>query len=158
MNENQVSEIIEKLEHIQRLYHRLILVVGPSDSGKTTLLKKVAQKLDKSVINVNLELSQRMLDLTIKQRAMHVPLILNEIISKTEADIFLLDNTEILFDVSLKQDPLRLLQNISRNKTVISTWNGEVKKRYLTYASTEHSEYRRYPIESIIVINLQDNK
>jgi hypothetical protein len=41
-----------------------------------------------------------------------------------QAGLVLLDNIELLFDVHLKQDPLRLLQGLSRNKTVVATWNG----------------------------------
>jgi len=46
-----------------------------------------------------------------------------------------LDNTEILFNPILKQDPLRLLQRISRNRTVVATWLGNVTDSHLTYAA-----------------------
>ena len=36
--------------------------------------------------------------------------------------MILLDNIEVIFDVALKQDPLRLLQRLSRNKTVVAAW------------------------------------
>ena len=40
--------------------------------------------------------------------------------------MILLDNMEVIFDVGLKQDPLRLLQGLSRNKTVVAAWNGSI--------------------------------
>jgi len=48
-------------------------------------------------------------------------------VGASAADVVLLDNVEVLFDVSLKQDPLRLLQGLSRNKTVVAAWSGEIR-------------------------------
>ena len=36
----------------------------------------------------------------------------------------LLDHLEILFDPALEQDPLRLLQGVSRDRTVVAAWPG----------------------------------
>jgi len=66
-----------------------------------------------------------------------------------QAGLVLLDNIEILFDVHLKQDPLRLLQGLSRNKTVVVAWPGRVLNDTLIYAEPEHPEYRRYPREDL---------
>jgi hypothetical protein len=63
----------------------------------------------------------------------------------------LLDNIEILFDVSLKQDPLRLLQGLSRHKTIIAAWNGASESGYITYAVPDHREYHRYPVRDFLV-------
>jgi hypothetical protein len=69
--------------------------------------------------------------------------------------VVLIDNIEILFEVSLKQDPLRLLQQISRNRTVVATWNGTIAGGYLTYAATNHPEYRRYPAHDLLIVTLE---
>ena len=68
-----------------------------------------------------------------------------------QAGLVLLDNIEILFDVHLKQDPLRLLQGLSRNKTVVAAWNGSIVDGHMTYAVPDHPEYRRYPIRDFLV-------
>jgi hypothetical protein len=67
-----------------------------------------------------------MLDLTERQRALQLPRLLGEIVGEATGELVLLDNIEILFDVHLKQDPLRLLQGLSRNKTVVAAWNGSI--------------------------------
>lgn len=51
-----------------------------------------------------------MLDLTERQRALQLPRLLTEIVGTSADDVILVDNIEILFDVSLMLDPLRLLQ------------------------------------------------
>jgi len=68
-------------------------------------------------------------------------------------DVVLLDNIEILFDVSLKQDPLRLLQGISRNKTVVAALSGAVKDEHMVYAAPGHPEFKRYSLRDCLVVN-----
>ncbi len=96
-----------------------------------------------------------MLELTERQRALRLPRLLREIVGNVGEEMILLDNVEIIFDVGLKQDPLRLLQGLSRNKTVVVAWNGAVVEEFLTYASPAHAEYRRYPVRDFLVISPQ---
>ncbi|HCH00098.1 MAG TPA: BREX-3 system P-loop-containing protein BrxF, partial [Actinobacteria bacterium] len=43
------------------LYYRLVLQVGETGTGKTAALRAVADDIDAPVININLELSARLL-------------------------------------------------------------------------------------------------
>ncbi|MBZ4685357.1 MAG: hypothetical protein JG774_1102 [Desulfomicrobiaceae bacterium] len=136
MAEPLADQVLRKIGEVCSLYHRLILMVGPAGSGKTSALQEVSASTSLSacghaqagapLVNVNLELSRRMLDLTERQRALQLPRLLGEIVGEATGELVLLDNIEILFDVHLKQDPLRLLQGLSRNKTVVAAWNGSI--------------------------------
>jgi len=64
MAEPLADQILRKIGEARELYHRLILIVGPAGSGKTSALQKVSASTCAPLINVNLELSRRMLDLT----------------------------------------------------------------------------------------------
>ena len=154
MAEPLADQVMRMLKKSAGLYHRLTLVVAPSGSGKTTALREAASGIGTTLINVNLELSKRMLDLTARQRALQVPRLLDEIAGQISGDTLLLDNLEILFDVALKQDPLRLLQGLSRNRAVAATWNGLMENNHLTYAAPDHHEYRRYPLGDFLVASL----
>ena len=156
MRFSAADQVIQKLEYIAELYHRLILIVGPSGSGKSQALKELQTKLKAPIINISLELSRKMLDLTGRQRILSLARLLQELIDENEIEIVLLDNTEILFDTNLKQDPLRILQNLSRKKIVISSWNGSATKNHLMYAVPNHTEYRKYSNQDLIIINLED--
>ena len=158
-----VDQVLQKIGEARELYHRLILLVGPAGSGKTKALQEVSASTFAPLINVNLELSRRMLDLTERQRTLQLPRLLGEIVGEATGDLpaaaqaglVLLDNIEILFDVHLKQDPLRLLQGLSRDKTVVAAWNGSIVDDHLTYAISDHPEYRRYPIRDFLVVSLE---
>ena len=146
------DQIISLIQQVPELYHRLVLVVAPSGSGKTSALKEVQQSLGAPLINVNLEISRRMLELTTRQRALQASRLLEDILRQNRSDVVLLDNIEILFEKSLKQDPLRLLQGLSRNRTIVATWNGKIGDNYLIYAAPNHPEYRRYPCRDLQVV------
>lgn len=153
MFESLVNQIIDKLPQATELYHRLIFIVAPAGEGKTSALRNVKDRIGIPLININLDISRALLDLTGRQRALQIPKLLNEIVAGVSSDVILLDNIEILFDVSLKQDPLRLLQGISRNRTIVAAWNGSLTNGYLTYAGPEHPEYRKYPVHDFLVVS-----
>ena len=140
------------IPRVAALYHRLILIVAPSGVGKTSALQEVGKHTGYHYINVNLELSRCMLELTQQQRQLQVSRLLQGIIRTSHGQAVLLDNLELLFDVSLKLDPLRCLQDLARNTTIVAAWNGTVTAGHLTYAKPDHPEYRRYALEDLVIV------
>lgn len=147
------DKIKRSMQAAEGLYHRLVLLVGETGSGKTGVLRDVAEEFGTSVINVNLALSSELLELTAKQRSLRLPVILDQITNKVQSSV-VLDNLEILFDKSLKQDPLRLLQGISRNRVVVASWNGTMTSGRLLYAETGHPEYRSYDSVDALIVGM----
>ncbi|MCP4214850.1 MAG: BREX-3 system P-loop-containing protein BrxF [bacterium] len=157
------EQIIEKIEQAGALVHQLIIAAAPPGAGKTAAFREIHTRMNIPLLDVNLELSRLMLDLTQHQRTIQLPELLDGMVRETDGQRVLLDNIEILFDVSLKQDPLRLLQGLSRKKTVISAWSGTVEMdrhqqlEALIYATPGHPEYRRFNIGNTRVICPQKN-
>jgi hypothetical protein len=106
------------------------------------------------VLNLNKELSHRMLQLTERQRPLKASKIVKEIINSQSQDVLLIDNIELLFDVSLKIDPMHLLKGMSRNKTLIISWSGQVDNGAVIYAEPHHPEYKKYPIYDFNVMSV----
>jgi hypothetical protein len=152
MAEPLADRVIKSIDQAAELYHRLVMLVAPAGAGKTAALQDVHERTAAPLVNVNLELSRRMLDLTERQRALQLPRLLAEIVGAFAVDVVLLDNVEVLFDVSLKQDPLRLLQGLSRNKTVVAAWSGSIDGEHMVYATPDHPEYKRYPLQDFLVV------
>lgn len=147
-----VERIREQLSGVSELYNRLVLVVGPSSSGKTAALRAFAVQDQQTMLNLGAELSRRLLDLTERQRVLHLPRLLEEAVAEQSGGVAILDDTEILFSPVLKQDPMRLLQGLSRNRTVIASWLGTMENGHLTYATPGHPEFRRYPLDDLLVV------
>lgn len=151
------DQVAGKISQAAALYYRLVLVVGPNGAGKTTALRAVRDHTGAPLTNISLELSRLMLDLTARQRTLRLPRLLQEIV---ENDVqpqatTLLDNTEILFCADLEQDPLRLLQGLSRNRTIVASWNGTITDGVLRYATPGHAEHRRYPVSDFLAVSFE---
>lgn len=155
MVEPLADRILRKVEQAAALYYRLLLVVAPAGAGKTKALQDVRDRTGAPLVNVNLAISRQMLELTGSQRALQLPHILRQTVDDDSDGVILLDNIEVLFDISLHQDPLRLLQGLSRNRTIVAAWNGSVANGVLTYATPDHPEYRRYQIRDYLVVSHQ---
>jgi hypothetical protein len=151
MAEPRHEQVKRAIQAAEGLYHRLVLVVGNSGSGKTSILRQVAEDLGTCPINVNLALSRALLELTARQRSLRVAAILDEIVADAQSPV-ILDNLELLFDTDLAQDPLRLLQRVSRNRTVVASWNGTVTPVRLVYGEPGHPEYRRYDSADVLLV------
>ena len=157
MTDRLADQIESNISQAAALYYRLVLVVGPSGAGKTPVLRAVSGRTGVPLTNVSLELSRRMLDLTARQRTLRLPHLLQEIVQndvEPQATV-LLDNTEILFCADLEQDPLRLLQGLSRNRTVVATWDGTIADGGLRYATPGHPEHRHYRVSEFLAVSLE---
>jgi DNA polymerase III delta prime subunit len=157
MNENVLDALHEAISHAQGMYSRLILMVGPSGTGKTKALQELSTENGKNITNVNLEMSRRLLELPVQRRGIRASQIFKDVVRDaaegapgTEPagngrnSVVLLDNLEILFDKDLNLNPLVLLEAASRNTTIVASWNGSYTDRKLTFARAGHPEYRYY--------------
>lgn len=147
-----LSPLYDAIREASGQYFRLVILAGPPGSGKTTALQSIGKKLGCEVVNVNLELSKRMLELTRTQRSRQVEPLLKSVIAAAPGEVVLLDNLEILFDTWLEVEPLRLLQVSSRNRTVVASWSGTYVGGTLTYAEPGHPEFVQFKKVDAVVI------
>jgi predicted AAA+ superfamily ATPase len=148
------QDLHRAIQDASQSYSQLALVVGPRNSGKTALLKEYSEESGLLIINVNLYVTERLLDLNRRQRKTQVTNVMSELTNGPDAPV-LLDNTEILFDPSLAIDPLRMLYQASRNKLVVSTWSGNFIDGRLTYASPSHVEFTSYDQIDAVILNME---
>ena len=146
--------LIQVIESARDLYYRLVLLVGHAGSGKTRTLQEASKDLGAPLINVNLELSRRLLDMTQQQRALQTSEIMREIVGEMDNDIVLLDNIEILFSKELNQNTLPLLQGLSRNRVIVASWNGKIVDGKLIYAEPDHHEFQRHLVRDFLMVEL----
>jgi hypothetical protein len=119
-------------------------------------LVRIRTRIGAPCVNVILELSRLMLDLTERHRTLQLSRLLSEVISAYSTDVVLLDNIEVLFDISLKQDLLWLLQGVEEqnNKSVLRQ---RAEKREPGLSNTEicritrfdHAQVRRLMAELV---------
>ena len=150
-----VTQLEQAIKQVASQYYRLVILVGAPASGKTTALQAVAKKLGCQILNINLELSKKMLELTRTQRSRQVERLLKEVIASVSGDMVLLDNLEILFDTALELQPLRLLQVLDRNRTIVASWNGSFQGGTLIYAEPGHPEFMQFKQPEAVVVTVR---
>lgn len=146
--------MIAKLERligeIGDLNSKLILLVGPSRSGKTQLLRQLGDKLSIEPLNVGLELGRRLGATPNNKRGFSAGELLREIADKERTeDPLLLDNLELLFEPSLQINPFDLVRRLAHSKRVVAVWPGELRGDRLVYADmSQHCKVALPPCQT----------
>jgi hypothetical protein len=149
-----VSALEEKIAVASTLYHRVVVLVGGSSDSRSELLATSSRKHNWLVVDLGLTFSQQLLDVPRRHRAVTAPQVLSDLLSSISNDILLLDHIEILFNPELAQDPIKLLQSLSRNRTLVVSWPGAYDGATLLYAEPGDPEYYRQPIPDLMQVEM----
>ena len=149
---NPVLDRLERLvAEVGDLQSKLILLVG--NGGKTRLLRTLAQRLNAAPFNVGVKLGQRLAATPVSERGFSTNELLREITDSARGDApLMLDNLEVLFEPSLKINPLDLIKRLAHARSVVAVWPGELRDDRLVYARLGHPEYRDYTRDGIVVL------
>jgi chromosomal replication initiation ATPase DnaA len=151
-----LSRLQRLVAEIGALHSKLILLIGPPRCGKTALLDALAQSSAAVPLGVGLELGKQLAAVPQKQRHLQAATLLRELADRrTNADLLLIDNIELLFDKSLMLDPLDLLKRLARTRRVVVVWPGEWRNGRLTYAEVGHPEQRDYGADGWVPFEIQ---
>ena len=150
-----LAELEQLIGEIGDLNSKLILLVGPSRSGKTQLLRQLCAKLNIEPLNVGLELGRRLAATPNNKRGFSAGELLREIADKERTeDPLLLDNLELLFEPGLQINPLDLVRRLAHSKRVVAVWPGELRGDRLVYADMSHPEHCDYSRDGVVVLEI----
>lgn len=142
----------ERVEEVSALLSRLILLVGPPNSGKTKLLTALGERRRLGVVNVGAAFGCRLLEVPRSLRHAHAVELFKDLSAASATDgLLLLDHIELLFDRSLRLNPLDLLKRQAHVRRVVAAWPGELSSGRLTYATIGHPEYQDYGTDGLIL-------
>lgn len=150
-----IEQIVQLISEIAFFNSKLILLVGPSRSGKTQLLRQLGATYNVEPLNVGQELGRRLAGTPNYKRGFSAGELLREIADneRTE-DPLLLDNIELLFEPGLKINPLELVKRLAHSKRVVAVWPGELRGDRLVYAEMSHPEHRDYSRDGVVVLEI----
>ncbi len=158
MTDIPFPQLIETVRACQGAYYKLTVIAGPSGSGKTRLLKLVAGELNLPILNLSLLLSERLLGVTRRQRPLQAGEVAIELVDEHIQIGLCLDNTEILFDSTLHLNPLVFLQDISRNRLIIASWDGPLDAGELRFGYAGHPDFFSQMAVGFPIVTVSDEK
>lgn len=151
-----VEQLDRIVDEVEALHSKLVLLIAEGGTSKSSLLHELAQRRGSTVLNIGSELGARLAALPVKQRALAVPGALRELADRHAAHgLVLLDNIELLFDRSLRLDPLDLLKQLARARRVVAVWPGQLREGRLIYAEMGHPEHQDYSIDGLVPFEIQ---
>ena len=135
---------------------RVIFAIGESLAGKTSFLKSAVGELGFDYFPLGLQLARRLGDVPVRRRPIFVERLLADLVDFSRNIPLCLDNTELLFEPSLRCDPVRLAQNLSRTRTLIFSLNGSFQGGKFVHGHPDHPEYFTADLGSCPVVSLAD--
>jgi len=148
-----LDDLEQRIADMAALQSKLILLAGKD--GKTRLLCALAQRLGTAPCNVGALLARRLATIPVAERTFAAGELLRKIADSAHAAVPLLfDNLEVLFEPSLKVNPLDLVTRLAHARCVVAVWPGELRDERLTYAAPGHAEYRNYASAGMVVFEV----
>ena len=151
-------QFLDVIRATQGAYYKLTIISGPTGAGKTRLLSQVSTDLQLPSINLSLLLSQRLLSQTRRQRALKAEEVAIEVIDEHLQSGLCLDDTELLFDSTLRLNPLTFLQDISRNRLIVASWTGPIAGGELRFAYADHPDFFSQAVSGYPVVSVAQDK
>jgi hypothetical protein len=156
-NEVAISQAQAAIPSAAGHYHRLIAVVDESPTPTSDLGVKASERIGCERVVLGMELPPLLLPLSVRQRKLRTPQLVDQLVSSRTGDVVVVDRIEVLFDRSLEINALKCLLNASRSKTLVVIWPGGLSRSSLgpgtlTWATPDHPDYGRFPIEDFTVI------
>lgn len=145
------------LDGTASLRTRIVWLVGRPGTGKTTLLRALAHaRPDCEYININRELAKALIDRPIGLRPFEAPGCLSAVLPPRPLGVWLADNTELPLSRELQLTVVERLKAIGQHVSLVVSWCGEHRNNKLIYGTPEHADYREFPLDSAVVVDLNN--
>lgn len=160
MSDSKKQQLIEAINGSAHDRHKLILVLGGFGAGKTQLLRATATEVEGVYVNLNLQLTERLLQLPRSRYADGVTV--HQVLDKLCDELspagqpLLVDNVELLFSPEVGQvNPVDTFKRISRQRPVVLALPARRDGNYAEYSTIGRRDYLRMEIGEYVVINVE---
>ena len=151
-----LEELRQRVTAVGALHSKLIMLVGGTEARRAETSMAFAETVGNAPLNVGLALGHALSVVPQKQRPLRTFELLRELVEQyAPGDLLLVSNIELLFDCTLKQDPIDLLKRLAHVRTVVAVWPGEWLASRLSYAPLGHPEHREYGLEGLVLFEIR---
>ncbi len=157
------TRLIETIRTVSADRHKLVILLGTFNTGKTGILKDVAAEINGRYVNLNLELTERLLTLPRRQYADGVTAhrLIDELCDELSpnGEPLLVDNVELLFSPELgKLNPIDTFKRMSRQRPVLLALPARRVGNHAEYSRLGQADYLKMALEEFTYIELEKDK
>ena len=134
-----------------RTSHTCLLLVHPAVSRLEDAANELLSVYDWPRLSVGRELSPVLLSETPQRRSRTVRQWMKTHLRDISPGPVLCTEIDLLFELTLKLDPLRLICDVSRVTRLVVTWPGSYVDDVLAYAVPDHSHYRTWRKPEVLI-------
>ena len=137
-----------KLNLLELEKYRMPIIIACKNSAIIQAIEDQYQ-----LININILLSQRLIDYDIKQRNQQALIEINNILTLPGDKVYL-KRYQVLFTPQYGINVLKLFCEIAKQRHIAVRWCGQISDRTLVYSIPESKDYNMYQIDDYDVICL----
>jgi ABC-type phosphate/phosphonate transport system ATPase subunit len=160
MSDEIAKRVLETIKAVSQDRHKLVILLGVFGSGKTKILKQIEAESDAVYVNLNLELSERFLQLPASKvgDGVTAPALIGDICDQFSqgGKTLLIDNVELLFSPELsKINPVDTFKRMSRERPVVLALPAVRQGNLAIYSTPNSADYFPIPLEDFVVIEIE---
>lgn len=160
MSDEIVKRVLETVKAVSQDRHKLVILLGVFGSGKTKILKRIEAESDAVYVNLNLELSERFLQMPASKvgDGITAPALIDSICDQFSqgGKTLLIDNVELLFSPELsKINPVDTFKRMSRERPVVLALPAVRQGNHAIYSTPNSADYFPIPLEDFVVIEVE---
>jgi hypothetical protein len=138
---DKIPELQADIARARSEHYRLVWLAGGTDSERSSLLRALAETEDGVFVEVGKRLSAALLEVPAPLRTASIEECFTACLGGSSCPVTCLNHLEILFDPSLRINPVTLVKRASRHSLLVAAWPGLTKDGQLTFGSPDHPAF-----------------
>ena len=149
----KVTDLQADVARASSEHFRLVWLVGGAISERSALLRRLADAEDGAFVDVGKKLSSSLIEVPVSLRSASVEDCFAACLGESPSAVTCLDHLEILFEPSLRVNPVALIKGASRHAVLVVSWPGTVSTGHLFFGASDHPSYMdisEHELESVV--------
>lgn len=151
----RIAELQADVARARREHFKLVWVAGGTAPARSILLRGLADAEDGICVEVGRILSEALIEIPAPLRTASMDQCFAGCIAAPSGALTCLDHLEILFEPSLKINPVQLVRSASRHALLVASWPGRAESNRLVFGPPDHparTQVAHRDLESILHI------
>lgn len=142
-----VQDVKERWEQIQGDEERILFIVGGPGSGKSLLIRELAEQKGWKYLEAKQLIEEEFLLVPRDERPKLAENVIRRALTRSDTEVVLLDGINVLFAPILNLEPLDILKTISKTYPIVVGWRGHLEGDQL------YLEHNNNPKHAVVTIS-----